>query len=49
MAVTLLDTAGIRATTDAVEAAGVARSTAAAAAADIVLFVYDAAVRCVAW
>lgn len=45
MPVTLLDTAGMRDTADRVEAAGVARSAAAAAAADIVVFVYDAVVR----
>jgi hypothetical protein len=43
--VTLLDTAGIRHTDDTVEAAGVQRSSDAATAADIVLFVYDAEVR----
>jgi len=40
---TLLDTAGIRASTDRVEAIGVQRSQLAAAAADIVLMVVDAA------
>lgn len=42
VAVTLLDTAGLRAASDAVERIGVARSHAAAAAADIVMLVYDA-------
>ena len=46
MPVTLLDTAGMRDTVDKVEALGVQRSAAAAAAADIVLFVYDAQVCC---
>lgn len=45
MPVTLLDTAGMRETDDAVEKLGVRRSAAAAAAADITIFVYDAAVR----
>eukprot|EP00878_Enallax_costatus_P024061 GHUV01025649.1.p1 GENE.GHUV01025649.1~~GHUV01025649.1.p1 ORF type:complete len:445 (+),score=114.58 GHUV01025649.1:758-2092(+) len=40
---TLLDTAGIRTSSDTVEKLGVERSTAAAAAADMVLMVIDAA------
>ena len=42
--VRLLDTAGLREATDAVEALGVGRARAAAAAADIVALVYDAQV-----
>ena len=42
VAMTLLDTAGLRAASDAVERIGVARSHAAAAAADVVVLVYDA-------
>ena len=41
--VTLLDTAGIRETDDPVEREGVARARARAAAADLVLWVVDAA------
>jgi tRNA modification GTPase len=38
---TLVDTAGLRETVDAIEAEGVARATGAAAVADLVLFVVD--------
>ena len=44
VAVTLLDTAGLRSAADAVERIGVARARAAAAAADVVVLVYDAQV-----
>lgn len=44
VAVTLLDTAGLRSASDAVERIGVARSHAAAAAADVVVLVFDAQV-----
>jgi tRNA modification GTPase len=44
VAVTLLDTAGLRDAADAVERIGVARAHAAAAAADVVVLVYDAQV-----
>ena len=40
----LLDTAGLRVATDAVEQLGVERARAAAAAADIIVLVYDAEV-----
>ncbi len=43
--VALLDTAGVREAGDTVERLGVERSRAAAKAADIVLMIYDAAVR----
>ena len=45
MPVTLLDTAGIRDSVDAIEQIGIRRSRAAAATADIVIMVYDAQVR----
>jgi tRNA modification GTPase len=44
VAVTLLDTAGMRSSTDLVEQLGVERSAAAAAAADVVVMVVDASV-----
>jgi tRNA modification GTPase len=45
VAVTLLDTAGLRPTTDPVEAEGIRRAIARAAAADLVMVMGDAAAR----